>query len=53
LAYAFAQKLAEWQPLRMPVAALATVALVATTGLRALTRVLPEKLTALKPRTGG
>src|SRR5208282_5410249 len=53
LAEAFAQKLAEWQPLRMPVAALATVSLVVTTGLRALTRALPGKFTALKPRTGG
>ena len=53
-AYAFARKLAEWQPLRMPVPALAmVVSLVATTGLRVLTltRVLAEKVAGLKPRT--
>ena len=53
LADALAQKLAEWQPLRMPVAALATVSLVVTTGLRALSHALAEKLTGLRPRTGG
>jgi len=54
LADALAQKLAEWQPLRIPVAALATVVSVVatTTGLRALTRALAEKFTGLQARIG-
>jgi len=52
LAHAFAEKLAQWQPLRIPVPALATVvSLVAAAGVRVLTRALA--LTGLKPPTGG